>query len=49
MNIKINIGTHTMRKNKVYQLMQKGKDLKYIKNELNHSNLSDTLLYMMNP
>ena len=49
MNIQINIGTHTMRKNKVYQLMQKGKSLKYIKNELNHTNLSDTLLYMMNP
>ena len=49
MNIKINIGTHTMRKNKVYQLMEKGKNMKYIKNELNHSNLSDTLLYMMNP
>lgn len=47
--IEINIGTHTMRKNKVYSLMEKGKDYKYIKNELNHTCLADTLLYMMKP
>lgn len=47
--IEINIGTHTMRKNKVYNLMEKGKDYKYIKNKLNHDNLADTLLYMLKP
>lgn len=47
--IKINVGTHTMRKAKVYNLMKKGKDYTYIKNKLNHSNLADTLLYMLKP
>lgn len=42
-----NIGTHTMRKNYALKLLKKGKSLKYIKNKLNHDNLSDTLLYLM--
>jgi site-specific recombinase XerD len=42
-----NIGTHTMRKNYALKLLQKGKSLKYIKNKLNHDNLTDTLLYLM--
>jgi site-specific recombinase XerD len=47
--LETNIGTHTMRKNKVLSLMQKGKDYKYIKSKLNHDNLGDTLLYMLRP
>lgn len=42
-----NIGTHTMRKNYALKLLKNGKQLKYIKNKLNHDNLSDTLLYLM--
>lgn len=45
--IEENIGTHTMRKNHAQKLLKKGKGYKYIKNKLNHSNLADTLLYLM--
>lgn len=46
--IELNVGTHTMRKNHVQKLVKKGKKYKYIQNKLNHNNLADTLLYMMN-
>ena len=48
LHIDINIGTHTMRKNRAHELQLKGKGYKYIKNKLNHDNLADTLLYLMN-
>lgn len=47
LQLDINIGTHTMRKNKAHELKLKGKSYKYIKNKLNHNNLADTLLYLM--
>lgn len=47
LNIKINIGTHTMRKNHAQNLHLSGKSYNYIKNKLNHNNLSDTLLYLL--
>lgn len=46
LNIDTNIGTHTMRKNHARMLLDKGKKYTYIKNKLNHSHLSDTLLYL---
>lgn len=46
LNIETNIGTHTMRKNHANALLCKGKSYTYIKNKLNHNNLSDTLLYL---
>lgn len=42
-----NIGTHTMRKNYAKKLLLKHKSYKYIKNKLNHDNLQDTLLYLI--
>lgn len=47
LNIKINIGTHTMRKNHAKHLQLSGKSYNYIKNKLNHDNLADTLLYLL--
>lgn len=49
LEIDVNVGTHTMRKTKVRNLAEKGKSYTYIKNKLNHSNLSETLLYMLKP
>jgi integrase len=45
--IKINVGTHTMRKNHAKELQLSGKGYNYIKNKLNHDNLADTLLYLI--
>ena len=47
LNIQINIGTHTMRKNHAKDLQLSGKSYTYIKNKLNHDNLADTLLYLL--
>lgn len=47
LNIQINIGTHTMRKNHAKHLQLSGKSYNYIKNKLNHDNLADTLLYLL--
>lgn len=45
--LKQNIGTHTMRKNYAKKLLLNHKTYKYIKNKLNHDNLQDTLLYLI--
>lgn len=42
-----NIGTHSMRKRYALKQLEKGKSYKYIKDKLNHSNLADTLLYLI--
>lgn len=45
-NINLNIATHAMRKKYARTLYEKGKNLKYIQNKLNHKSISDTLLYL---
>lgn len=41
-----NIGTHTMRKNYALKQFHRG-GLVYVKNKLNHDNLSETALYLL--
>lgn len=45
--IKGNIGTHSMRKRYAGDLLRKGEDLLKVQKALNHSHLSDTMLYLM--
>lgn len=44
---KINVSTHSMRKSYAWKLYNNNKDFSYIKNKLNHENLSDTLRYLI--
>lgn len=45
--IKVNIGTHTMRKNYAYKAFQKSHNIKKVQKKLNHSNTADTALYII--
>lgn len=44
--IKLNVGTHTMRKTFGYQLYKKTKDLRLVMEALNHSDMGITLRYI---
>jgi integrase len=44
--LKINVGTHTMRKTFGYQLYKKTKDLRLVMEALNHSDMGITLRYI---
>lgn len=46
-NITVNIGTHTMRKNYAQKWYGKAHNLKKLKSKLNHSNESDSVLYLL--
>lgn len=43
---KANIGTHTMRKNYALRQFNKG-GLKYVQNKLNHSNIAESMIYLL--
>lgn len=42
-----NIGTHTMRKNYALRQYNRGKGLKYVQKKLNHEQLAETMLYLI--
>lgn len=45
--IEVNIATHTMRKNYAYKYFGKCKNLQKLQKKLNHSNASETALYLI--
>lgn len=47
LHLKENIAPHSTRKSYACKLLKKGKNFKYIKSKLNHSNMTDTLLYLL--
>jgi site-specific recombinase XerD len=47
LHIKGNIAPHSTRKSYACKLLMKGKNYTYIKDKLNHSNITDTLLYVL--
>ena len=47
LNLKENIAPHSTRKSYACKLLKKGKNYKYIKTKLNHTNMTDTLLYLL--
>lgn len=46
-NVDVNIATHTMRKNYAYKYFGKCKNLPKLQKKLNHSNPSETALYLI--
>ena len=44
---KKNIGTHSMRKNYALKQYQKEHNLKYVQTKLNHDNMAETALYLL--
>lgn len=47
LHIKSNIAPHSTRKSYACKLLKKGKNYSYIKSKLNHTNITDTLLYLL--
>lgn len=45
---KINVGSHSMRKAYANKLLRKGKSYKEIQKKMNHSDLGETLRYLIN-
>lgn len=47
LHLKENIAPHSTRKSYACKLLKKGKNYTYIKDKLNHNNITDTLLYVL--
>ena len=47
LKLKDNIAPHSTRKSYACKLLKKGKNYTYIKDKLNHNNVTDTLLYVL--